>query len=212
MTAPTIRFPTMNPRTMPEIRPKARFAALRSSGLNIRTSDARICSLQVSPKKVSTSTKLNSSSPSLNAPAAEDAVAGAYMRALAEKLGVARSGVLVAYFATDRDWRVWVGDELTSAFLGRPATAADLVEDGAFHHVKETFLNAAQAAGDAAFAAEQKKAPANQPPTETQHLKLQTDALLDRLMIKMESSIFFVLTETVGSKLSPCCFFFSATA
>ena len=69
-------------------------------------------------------------------PAAEDKVPGAYMHALAEKLGVAQRGALAAYFADEDDWRVWIGAESTSAFFGRPATAADLVEGGAFHKVK----------------------------------------------------------------------------
>ena len=119
-------------------------------------------------------------------PAAEDAVPGAYMRALAEKLGVARRGALVAYFAADDDWRVWIGDETTTAFLGRPATAGDLVPDGAFHHVKEALLNATRAAGDTAFLAEQKAAAPDQPPAPAQHLKLQTDVLLDGLIARLE--------------------------
>jgi cyclophilin family peptidyl-prolyl cis-trans isomerase len=119
-------------------------------------------------------------------PAAEDKVPGAYMRALAEKLGVARRGALAAYFAADDDWRVWIGDESTSAFLGRPATAEDLVVDGAFHKVKETFLDATHAAGDAAFLAQQKAAAPDRQPTSAQHLKLQTDAVLDGLILKLE--------------------------
>ena len=119
-------------------------------------------------------------------PAAEDAQPGAYMRALAGKLGTARRGALLAYFAAENDWRVWIGDESTAAFLGRPATAKDLVTDGAFHAVKDAFLTSAQAAGDAAFAGQQKAAPADKQPPPAQRLKLQTDALLDGLIAKLE--------------------------
>jgi hypothetical protein len=93
---------------------------------------------------------------------------------------------LAAYFAADDDWRVWIGDESTAVFLGRPATAKDLVEGGAFHKVKEAFLDATRAAGDAAFAAQQKTAAPGNQPSPTQHLKLQTDAMLDGLIFKLE--------------------------
>ncbi len=119
---------------------------------------------------------------------AEDKVPGAYMRALAEKLGVARHGVLVAYFADEDDWRVWIGDGLTATFLGRPAAPSDLREGGAFHDAKEAFLTAARKAGDAAFAAQQNAAPVDRPVPPAQHLKLQTDALLDALILRFESA------------------------
>jgi cyclophilin family peptidyl-prolyl cis-trans isomerase len=117
-----------------------------------------------------------------------DEVAGATMRALAEKLGTAKSGVTVAYFAADQDWRVWIGDDLVPAFLGRPATATDLADSGALHVAKTALLDAAQASGDAAFAAQQKSAPADRQPTPAQHVKLQTDALLDALILRLESA------------------------
>ena len=119
-------------------------------------------------------------------PADEDKVPGAYMRALAEKLGTLKRGAFVAYFAADDDWRVWIGDESTSAFLGRATSAADLGDGGAFHDAKESFLAAARAEGDEAFARQQKSAPADKPPPPAQKLKLQTDALLDALIFKLE--------------------------
>ena len=118
-------------------------------------------------------------------PAAEDKVPGAYMHALAESLGIARSGVLVAYFAPD-DWRVWFGDDLTAAFLGRPVTPADLRPDAALHVAKEALISTALAQGDAAFAAQQKVAPPDKPVAPAQHLKLQVDALLDALLLRLE--------------------------
>lgn len=118
-------------------------------------------------------------------PAADDAVPGAYMHALATKLGVAQHGVLAAHFAAD-DWRVWIGDDLTATFLGHPAAPGDLAEGGALHQVKEALLTAAQAEGDAAFAAQQKAAAPGKPPAPGQHLKLQTDAVLDRLISQLE--------------------------
>ena len=119
-------------------------------------------------------------------PAAADAAPGQFMRALARQLGTEHAGATVAYFADEKDWRVWIGDASTAAFLGRPATAADLGDDGAFHAAKDAFLAAAQAAGDQAYAAQKNSAPPATPPPPAQQLKLQTDALLDALITKLE--------------------------
>jgi hypothetical protein len=127
-------------------------------------------------------TRLAAKSP----PAAEDAQPGAYMRALAAKLGVAQNGVLVTYFADEDDWRVWIGDNLTSRFVGRPGTAKEFTESGAMHEVKEAFLKTALSAGEADYVRQQKtSAPDKQPPP-AQKLKLQTYALLDALILKLE--------------------------
>lgn len=122
--------------------------------------------------------------------AAEDAVPGAFMRALAAKLGVAQRGAVAAYFADDDEWRVWIGDELTSRFVGRPGTAKEFTESGAMHEVKEAFLKAAVAARDATFAAQQKTATPDQPLPPGQKLKLHTDALIDGLIGKLEPTLF----------------------
>ena len=117
-----------------------------------------------------------------------DEVAGATMRALAAKHGVAKHGVMVAYFAADQDWRVWIGDDLVPAFLGRPVADGDLRDGGALHEAKTALLDAAQAKGDAVFAAQQQSAPADKQPTPGQHVKLQADALLDALILRLESA------------------------
>jgi cyclophilin family peptidyl-prolyl cis-trans isomerase len=116
----------------------------------------------------------------------EDAVPGAYMRALAEKSGTTKRGAVAAYFADEDDWRVWLSDEAASIFLGHVASAADLVPDGPLHQVKMAFLDAALAAGNAEFALQQTAAPAGQPVPPAQRLKLQTDAILDGLIFKLE--------------------------
>ena len=117
-------------------------------------------------------------------PAEEDKVPGAYMSALSRKLGTLQHGVLVVYFADDPDWRVWIGDDLTSAFVGKPGTVKELTTSGAIHDVKDAMLTGARAKADTAFAALQKSAPAGQPPAAAQQLALQTDALLDALLAK----------------------------
>lgn len=119
-------------------------------------------------------------------PAAEDEVPGAYMKALATKLGTAKRGAFAAYFAESDEWRVWIGDESASAFLGRPASADDLKPEGKFHDAKQKFLDAARAEADAEFLKQQKAAPADKPLPPGQSLKLQTDAMLDGLIFKLE--------------------------
>jgi cyclophilin family peptidyl-prolyl cis-trans isomerase len=120
--------------------------------------------------------------------AAEDAQPGAFMRALATKLGTAERGVLVAYFADDDDWRIWFGDELTSRFVGQPGTAQEFTASGAMHEAKEAFLKSAKATGDADFEKQKASlAAAKQPaPPPAQRIKLQTDAILDGLIFKLE--------------------------
>jgi cyclophilin family peptidyl-prolyl cis-trans isomerase len=117
---------------------------------------------------------------------AEDKVPGAYMRALAEKLGVARRGVLAAYFADEDDWRLWIGDELTAAFLGRPATAADLGEGAALHQAKEAFFAAAKAQAAAYTAQTRELRGADHPIVPADLVKCSTDALLDALLLRFE--------------------------
>ncbi len=121
-------------------------------------------------------------------PPAEDAEPGAFMRALARKVGTADAGALAVYFADDKEWRVWIGDTLAARFVGRPGTAAEFTKSGLMHEVKEAFLAAAQKEGDAAFAAQTAAAAAAQQPAPppAQHLKLHTDALLDALIVKLE--------------------------
>ncbi len=118
--------------------------------------------------------------------AAEDAAPGQFMRALAKKLGTEKSGAVLAYFADEKDWRVWLGDDSTSAFLGRSALPTDLADGAGLHDAKDVYFAAAQAEADTMFARQQKSAPADKQPPPAQHLKLQTDALLDALIFKLE--------------------------
>ena len=104
----------------------------------------------------------------------EDKVPGAYMHALAAQLGVDLRGVLVVYFTDDPDWRVWIGDELTSRFAGKPGTVKELTDSGAIHAVKETMLAAAQQQADASFQN-------STTPTPAQRLSRHIGALVDSL-------------------------------
>lgn len=118
--------------------------------------------------------------------AAEDAQPGAFMRGLAEKFGTARRGAVVAYFADEDEFRVWLGDDSAAAFVGRSGTAAEFTASGLMHDVKEAFLESARTTGDAEFSRQQKSSPADKQPTPSQRLKLRTDALLDGLIFKLE--------------------------
>lgn len=118
--------------------------------------------------------------------AAEDSEPGKFMKALAAKLGVESRGAVAAYFADEKDWRVWLLGESTAAFFGRAPTPKDLEEGGAFHSVKDAFLTAAAAEGDVAFAEQQKSAPADKQPPPGQRIKLQTDAILDGLILRLD--------------------------
>lgn len=118
--------------------------------------------------------------------AAEDAKAGAYMHQLAEQLGTAGRGALAVYFADEDDWRVWIGDQSTEAFFGGPVLSPDLAEGAGFHAAKEAFLKAARATGDADWKQQQATAKPDKPLPPGQRLKLQTDAMLDGLIQKLE--------------------------
>jgi cyclophilin family peptidyl-prolyl cis-trans isomerase len=110
----------------------------------------------------------------------------AYTGKLAETLGVAKSGALALYLADRDEWKLWIGDDSAAGFMGRAGTVKDFMPDGAFHEAKQAFLKAARAQGDADFGLQQKTAGASQPPPPGQGLKLQTDAVLDGLIFKLE--------------------------
>jgi hypothetical protein len=113
---------------------------------------------------------------------AEDQVPGAFMHALATRLGVGGQGVLAVYFADEAEWRIWVGDATTPGFVGRPGTAEEFTKSGAIHQVKEAFLTAVQAAAEAALAARVKAASAGGPPAPGLRRQGQADAMVDGLI------------------------------
>lgn len=114
---------------------------------------------------------------------AEDAQPGAFMRALAQKLGTDRDGVLAVYFADEKDWRIWFGDDAVATFLGRKPTATDLASDGALHQAKMAFIDAAIARGNA-FA--QQVIAEGRTVNDAQHLKLTVDEVIDGLIAILE--------------------------
>ncbi len=109
-----------------------------------------------------------------------------YVHDLATKLGVEKTGALALYVADRDEWKLWTGDDSAAAFMGRTGTVKDFMQDGAFHQAKQAFLDAARAEGDADFAKQKAAAAADHPPAPGQRLKLQTDAVLDGLIAKLE--------------------------
>jgi hypothetical protein len=118
-------------------------------------------------------------------PADEDKNPGDYMRALATRLGVIEGGVLMVHFGDDPDWRVWIGDDLTPRFVGRPGDAKAFNESGAMHEAKEAYLNAAMAKAKKAFDTTG-KSETDKDAAARRVLELQTDALVDGLCVKLD--------------------------
>jgi cyclophilin family peptidyl-prolyl cis-trans isomerase len=116
----------------------------------------------------------------------EDSQPGAFMRAWAQRLGLAERGVLAVYFVDESDWRIWVGDALTPRFVGQPGTAEEFTRSGAMHEAKEALLQAAEKERDETFARQQRTSPPDRQPSPAQKVKLHTDAVLDRLIMRLE--------------------------
>lgn len=105
----------------------------------------------------------------------EDKVPGAFMHALAQRLGVAERGVLAVYFADEPDWRLWIGDALTERFAGRKGTVAELTANKAIHDAKEAVFAATKARADAAEKDAKSRA----------HLAAEAGALLEELAARL---------------------------
>ncbi len=115
----------------------------------------------------------------------EDRVPGAYMQALATRLGVAEQGVLAVYFDDEAEWRLWIGTQRAPAFVGQPGTAEEFTRSGALHRAKEAFLATVQAAAESAAAARLKTAPAGRGPPPGWRRQDQTDALIAGLIARL---------------------------
>jgi hypothetical protein len=114
----------------------------------------------------------------------EDRVDGAYMRALSKRLGVIQHGILMVHFGDDPDWRVWIGDELTPKFVGKPGTAEEFTASGEMHKAKEAVLTAAIAGAACRYAALNLSKVDDKLPASGVLLRLQTDAIVSGLRAK----------------------------
>jgi uncharacterized protein len=115
----------------------------------------------------------------------EDSEPGAFMRALSAKLGVLEKDVLIVYFADVDEWRVWIGNELTSRFVGKPGTAEEFTASGAMHDTKETWLAGVFADSEAAWKRWQQVARAIPQPIE--RVGFQAESLAAGIMAKLSS-------------------------
>jgi hypothetical protein len=113
---------------------------------------------------------------------AEDSQPGAYMRALATKLGVIEHGVLVVYFADEPDWRVWIGNDLASKFAGKPGTAEELTKSGTMHDAKEAWLKGVFTHSDRAWQ-EWNQVP-HAKPKPSDKISFEANAIVDGLVDK----------------------------
>lgn len=87
----------------------------------------------------------------------EDNAPGVYMRGLSKKLGLIEDGVLAVYFDDEKEWRVWIGNNLASRFAGREGTAEELTKSGAIHDAAGLVMMADIPRADAAGQAEGKR-------------------------------------------------------
>lgn len=110
----------------------------------------------------------------------------AYLRDLAEKLGVLQNGALVLYVADRDEWKLWIGDTTTPVFMGRPGTVKEFMQGSALHEAKQALLSAAYAEGLATYRARIAAATVDRPPPTDQRLNFITGAVLDALIIKLE--------------------------
>jgi len=113
---------------------------------------------------------------------AEDSQPGSYMRALAAKLGVLADGVLIVYFVDEDDWRVWIGNELTPRFVGRPGTAEEFTKNGAMHEAKEAWLADVFAESDRSWTLLRQVT--DNHPMPSDRLRLQAEALANGIEAK----------------------------
>jgi hypothetical protein len=60
------------------------------------------------------------------------------------------------------------------------------MQNGGLHAARQTLLEAARKTGDADYAQQKKSSAADKQPPPSQRLKLQTDAVLDQLIFKLE--------------------------
>jgi cyclophilin family peptidyl-prolyl cis-trans isomerase len=119
-------------------------------------------------------------------PGLDDRRLSGYARQLATELGVADGGVLALYVADRGEWKLWIGDALVPAFMGRDGTVKDFMTDGAFHQAKSDFLAAAKQQGEAYAAEAEQRATPEHPVTAADRVKYAVDAVLDALILKFE--------------------------
>ncbi|MBS0664109.1 MAG: peptidylprolyl isomerase [Verrucomicrobia bacterium] len=113
---------------------------------------------------------------------------GQVVGTLARRLDLPADGTLAVYFADRAQWVLWIGDGHLAAFTGRAGSAAELARDGTLHRAKREFLRAALADGERTAAEFARDSAPNQILTPAERLKFDVDAVLDGLILRLESN------------------------
>ena len=108
------------------------------------------------------------------------------VRSLAREMELPPDAALAVYFHDRNLWRVWIGPRLLPRFTQASAPAAKATDDGSPDRAEQRLLTRANQDAEKAIADALKAATPDKPVTETQKVKLRTDALLDALLVELE--------------------------
>jgi len=106
--------------------------------------------------------------------------------ALAHELELSNDSALAVYFQSTDSWSLWIGDALIPRMNQKSGAISESATDETVRQATESFLRAAHNEADVAIAAALKTAPPDKPVTPAQKIKLQTDAVLDSLIMRLE--------------------------
>lgn len=109
-----------------------------------------------------------------------------YLETMSQKLGTDKQGAFAVYLADKDEWQLRIGDDSLAAFLGTtpPADVAQLRM--VLNEAKLNFLADAHKNADTAIAWSEAHPIAGNPLTPAQRIKLQVDAVLDGMILKIE--------------------------
>jgi cyclophilin family peptidyl-prolyl cis-trans isomerase len=114
-----------------------------------------------------------------------------FLRALAEKMQVDKRGALVVYLGDQDEWLIRIAPQSAASFIAGPrasdGTKPAVGNDKTLGAALEEYLGTAKHQGDE-FIATAMKAATGQSVSAGQKLKLQTDAILDGLIFRLEPS------------------------
>jgi len=111
---------------------------------------------------------------------------GAYVEALARKLGLPADSALAVCFADTGHWALWFGDGYLPRFTGRSGKEAAQMKSGRLQQSNRDLLEDATARAEAVAADFARHNPTRPSPTRAERLKFQVDAVLDALIFKFE--------------------------
>ncbi len=109
-----------------------------------------------------------------------------WMSGEATRLGVVQHGALAVYFADQDRWHLFIGKNSQPTFLRTGPLGEALRPEPSLATAVAKFLGAARLRSHAAFAHAQASATPDKPLPAGQAVKLQVDAVLDGLILKLE--------------------------